>query len=309
MSVKPLIAARKPKRRWFQYSLRSLFLLATVCAVVCGLVVHKLRVDQDRRKIRLEFRRLGGDARWDTAHWWSLDPTVGDFTPNDYFHLNRSWKGGGITDTDLRQLEPHLRGIKYLFLDGSDVTDESLELLERMPDLRLLYLGSTAVTDVGLHHLAHLPQLEELNLHAAGIPDRDISWLARACTRHDLKTKVVSKVTDESLKYIGRLHTVRQLGLGMTDVNGSGLIYLKSLPALEVLNLDSTLVMDKALGHLQSLPRLRVLDLSATCITDAGLEKLHGLKGLESLWLKGTNVSDAGAARLQEALPDCKIER
>ena len=65
---------------------------------------------------------------------------------------------------------------------------------------------------------------------------------------------------------------------------------------------------DAGLEHLKGLSNLRSLDLSNTGVTDAGLEHLKGLKSLRSLDLRHTKVSDEGVSRLQEALPDCKIE-
>ncbi|MGD0899850.1 MAG: hypothetical protein ABR915_18615 [Thermoguttaceae bacterium] len=43
--------------------------------------------------------------------------------------------------------------------------------------------------------------------------------------------------------------------------------------------------------------------------TDAVLEHLKGLAKLQRLYLDGTKVTDEGVKKLQEALPNCKIER
>ena len=53
---------------------------------------------------------------------------------------------------------------------------------------------------------------------------------------------------------------------------------------------------------------LKGLDLSRTQVTDAGLEHLKGLTKLQSLDLRGTQATDEGAKKLQQALPNCKIE-
>jgi hypothetical protein len=49
--------------------------------------------------------------------------------------------------------------------------------------------------------------------------------------------------------------------------------------------------------------------LNRTAITDAGLRHLERLPQLQELWLNGTNVTDEGVKELQQALPNCKIER
>ena len=64
---------------------------------------------------------------------------------------------------------------------------------------------------------------------------------------------------------------------------------------------------DDDLKQLGTLARLTSLNLSGTQVTDAGLVHLHGLADLQWLYLFGTQVTDEGVARLQKALPKCRI--
>ena len=50
------------------------------------------------------------------------------------------------------------------------------------------------------------------------------------------------------------------------------------------------------------------VDLNGTEVTDAGLVHLKGLTQLQTLGLSFTKVIDEGIKKLQEALPNCKIE-
>lgn len=59
--------------------------------------------------------------------------------------------------------------------------------------------------------------------------------------------------------------------------------------------------------RLQGLPGLSALDLSQTRITDAGLAELYGLTRLRTLILYHNAVSASAVAKLQGALPDCRI--
>jgi hypothetical protein len=70
---------------------------------------------------------------------------------------------------------------------------------------------------------------------------------------------------------------------------------------------DST-ITDSDLRLLNDLPRLDTIYLDNSIITDAGLEHLEGLKQLKIIVLRGTKVTDAGVAKLQKALPNCKID-
>ena len=66
-------------------------------------------------------------------------------------------------------------------------------------------------------------------------------------------------------------------------------------------------ITDEGLKHFKSLTRLESLGLRGTEISDAGLRHLESLTQLRSLDLTDTHVTDEGIAKLQQALPNCKI--
>ena len=66
---------------------------------------------------------------------------------------------------------------------------------------------------------------------------------------------------------------------------------------------------DAGLVHLKRLTQLQQLYLERTKVTDAGLEHLKGLTQLRNLDLSQTEVTDEGVKKLQQALPNCEIER
>ncbi len=59
----------------------------------------------------------------------------------------------------------------------------------------------------------------------------------------------------------------------------------------------------------KKLPDLRSLDLSQMPLDDSDLEHLTPLNGLRHLDLTDTKVTAEGVAKLQQALPNCKITR
>ncbi len=82
--------------------------------------------------------------------------------------------------------------------------------------------------------------------------------------------------------------------------------------AQEIFSLDlgGTQLTDAGLEPLKTLKGLEILSLQRTSITDAGLTHLMGMTGLRSLDLSvNSKVTDAGIARLQKALPNCRIHR
>jgi hypothetical protein len=94
-----------------------------------------------------------------------------------------------------------------------------------------------------------------------------------------------------------------------SDAGDSDVAHLSQLTDVSFVVLQDTKVSDSSLAHLTRLTSLKVLWLDRSQVTDAGLAHLTGLKRLESLTLERTQVTDAGCERLQQALPNCKIER
>jgi hypothetical protein len=68
-------------------------------------------------------------------------------------------------------------------------------------------------------------------------------------------------------------------------------------------------ITDGTMENVRKLRYLRTLALFATNVTDAGLEQLKALNHLEELQLADTKVTDQGVKKLQETLPNCRIER
>jgi hypothetical protein len=116
-------------------------------------------------------------------------------------------------------------------------------------------------------------------------------------------------VTDAGLVHVKAFSHLRGLCLEGTKVTDAGLADLKGLTQLQWLDLEGTKVTDAGLAHLKGLTQLQVLGLQGTKVTDAGLAHLEGLSQLQTLFLGDTKVTDAGIESLQEALPDCEINR
>lgn len=66
---------------------------------------------------------------------------------------------------------------------------------------------------------------------------------------------------------------------------------------------------DDALIYLQYCAQLRDLDLTGCKVTDSALVQLRQLCALEYLDVTDTKLSADGIAALQQALPNCKIQR
>ncbi len=271
------ITTLKPKRRWFQFSLGTMFLIMTVTAIWLGRTTDRARrqaravkaVEETHGLIQFDYQvDKSGKARQNPqppAPEW-LRKAVGE----EYFRkvvtvdfavgagLRRKGPVSNATDDDLRHLES-LTDIETLELGNNfDVTDTGLVHLRGLKQLKTLYLYRTSVSGPGLIHLARLPELESLHLGR-------------------------TPLQDEGLKHIAKMHRLKWLHLENTQVTNDGLACLAKLQKLETLSLANT------------------------DVTDAGLRHLEGLAKLQLLSLGGTNISAAGANRVRQALPNCRV--
>jgi beta-lactamase regulating signal transducer with metallopeptidase domain/Leucine-rich repeat (LRR) protein len=192
-------------------------------------------------------------------------------------------------------------------LRASKVSDAALEHLNGLPQLKGLDLGDTQITGAGLEYLNGLNQLQGLNLDRTNITDTGLKHLNGFS---QLKALDIggTKVTDAGLEYLRGLSHLESLNLSSTQITGAGLIHLKGLSQLTLLGLFDTKITDAGAEALEGLKQLHMLFLVNTKITDAGLDHLKGLSHLEDLQLQGTKVTAQGVKKLQQALPNCKIQ-
>ena len=148
-----------------------------------------------------------------------------------------------------------------------------------------------------------------------------------------------NNIQDDWLVHLDALPTIKVLNLrhAYAKITAKGLAHIHSLKALESIDLwDVKAINNDELAKLvQALPNLRELniggcehptDAGLAClagnthltsltltylgkVTDAGLEHLKGCTGLRNLAVNITKVTPDGIAKLQQALPNCKITR
>lgn len=118
-----------------------------------------------------------------------------------------------------------------------------------------------------------------------------------------------TEVTESVLQRLGQLPRIGRLDLDGTAIQDSWLEHVGKLTQLQYLSLDNTKITDVGLEHLKGMTRLVFLGLHGTKVTDDGLGKLRSLGQVEYLDLSETGVTEEGVKRLQEALPNCDIDR
>ena len=176
----------RPKRRWFQFSLRSLLLAVLVISLPLAWIGHKLNQLLRRNEAVSLIRQSGGTDDYDgygkhflteetpSLPW--LERLVGSQVlaqPKDV-----DLAGTSVTDAELAKLA-NLEGVEMLDLAATPISDAGLAHLARLRGLRCLALCNTKITDNGLKHLTDFAQLQRLNLEGTLITDAGLVHLKR----------------------------------------------------------------------------------------------------------------------------------
>ena len=168
-------AVPKPKLRWFQFSLRTLLVVVTLCAIPCSWLAVKMQKAKREQEAAAAFKTLGGGVAWSAPSgpvWFRT--LIGD---DIFIHVELLDLGDTtVTDAELEYLM-ELSQLQTLTLWKTKVTDAGLQHLTGLSRLQELCLGRTMVTDTGLEHLEGLSQLKSLWLYDTYVTDSGVRKL------------------------------------------------------------------------------------------------------------------------------------
>jgi hypothetical protein len=172
---------KSPKRRWFQYSLKTLFITITLVSLAMGLLF--VSPAQRQRAAVQRIHQLGGSywyAKTTTRESW-LVRQLRKWLPRDFFDTvaGVNLYATLTKDADLSYLQV-LVEIQQLDLIGTKVTDSGLVYLRGCQQLKELSLDGTQVTGAGLAHLHQLKQLEKISITHTKTTDGSVSELQKA---------------------------------------------------------------------------------------------------------------------------------
>lgn len=128
---------------------------------------------------------------------------------------------------------------------------------------------------------------------------REWDEIVRLLARHpSAGLSAEGQMTDAVLADVSRVQTITSLGLsGCKEVTDEGVRHLARLPSLRHLDLSGTGITDAGLQTLRDLPQLRTISLAGTRVTDEGIGALAHCDELEHVNLAATGAGD-GALRV-----------
>ena len=131
--------------------------------------------------------------------------------PDGFFMVSMEFPPKAVDDNTIRKLLKYGDLFSKISLPGSEITDDALYDISRMPNLRQLYLPKTLIKGEGLIYLKNLQELEAINLSH-------------------------SSLSNEHLLHLNQLPAIQEFYLFGTAVDSLVLFTMKEhLPDVEVL--------------------------------------------------------------------------
>ena len=147
--------------RWrFQFSIRSLLVLAVVVAIPCSWMAVEGEEARKQREAVAAITKLTGDVIYD----YQIDPSGDPFGPLGKPPAVPAW---------LRSLlgDDFFSAVVGVDLEGRQIRDADSTILKGLPDLEFLKLEESNVTDAELANLKGLLQVRSVNLSGTNVGD------------------------------------------------------------------------------------------------------------------------------------------
>ena len=239
MEAEPIKTEPKRNRRWFQFSLRTLLLAVTACAIWVGWFAN--RVHRQKRAVQAVLD-LGGTVTYD---YQILDTQAGRFFRDP--KAEPAWPRWIVQAFGVDSVQ----NVVTVTIMNGQATDETLRLIGQVPTIMSVSLKGGNVTNTGVAYLTELPNLQALGLGQTHVGDGGLECLA--AHKH-----------------------LKNLVLDETNVTDRDLVYLRDMTDMESwLGLSDTRITDGGLESLVGMKKLWRLNLLRTKATPDGVRKLQ----------------------------------
>jgi hypothetical protein len=177
----------KRRRRWFQFSLRTLLVFTLIVGFLFGRLGRTIEEKYDKQREVEEQKKSWDEARTIAA---TIKRQLGvssmacsQLSPPAYVWV--SVNSQHATDATLERLGTIPR-IGSLIVSGGQITDAGLRHLSNFTELQRLVLHTKLVTDAGLPHLMGMTKLRNLDLKSARVTEAGVNKLQKALPNCDI---------------------------------------------------------------------------------------------------------------------------
>jgi hypothetical protein len=231
--------------RWFRFSLRHLFVLIAIVAVLLAFGGKRAMDARKQRQLITLIQSFGGENHHDRNFTIGVERTIR--YPNMEFSPTLpgpKWLRRLIGDEYFVSVaeaffdKPSHRVLNDgMFAEFADALQS-----QNLPRPRGLVFSDLPITDVTLQRLGEFPELKSLHIvDCPGVTDAGLQSLKSLTKLRRLDLRGTS-ISDHGLKNLSTLTDLRELALSHTSVSDDGLIHLEPLRNLEWLALDNTAV-------------------------------------------------------------------
>jgi hypothetical protein len=180
----------KRKRRWFQFSLRTLLVFTLICAIACAWIERRIEQKHREREAIEEILKTGG------AFYYRFDNGNGNSGFDRAVLRSESHWFQNLSD-DQFENTPTLLMFGGAYANPKPrmtIDNRVLSGLKSLPFLRGLDLSQTIVRDTDLVNLRELTQLKILDLRDTEVTHEAIVELRKALPNCQINTSVYSLV-------------------------------------------------------------------------------------------------------------------
>jgi len=281
------------KRRWLQFSLRSLFIACTVIAIACGTFIQHIRT---QRQAVGEIRSLGGSVGYE-ANW------LGHLLPGSIRQRLGEDACGSVV---LVNLQYRTIDRRIVTLTGDEL-DRVVRAISRLPHVSRLWLQLLDLDDDDLARFAPLRNIEELYINDPSNFKLKGTKLECFAGWTQLRSLDITSGLNETLDLepLASLPNLTRLGIGPGMLNEKAFKDIAKIKSLQTLGLFQCAFDGEYVRHLQRLRNLGTLALHNTGLASwyesNGAPIFRGSNGLDGL------VALGSSKRLNEILPNVQI--
>jgi hypothetical protein len=228
----------KPKRRWYQYRLRTLMIFVTLVAVgMSWFAVRMQRVRRQKEAVEA-IDKLGGAWIEYKYEFYGSPKWLRKWLGNDFFkdvatiHVHKSEHISSILEhcNEFHDLEEFQ-------IEIDEITDGDLKRISEYKNLRRLEIGhGEKITRVGLRYLNELKELRYLRLEILILGDDDLEQLQDLPNLKELILDFVShSVTAKGMRHLAKFPRLRKLYLCETNITDEEVNIMRKMnPTLKI---------------------------------------------------------------------------